>query len=263
MSIKTIDIDLSNIGSCAINLLNMWMFMGLLCGISLIHTNLYYSVLFLLTVLLIYDRWMDMTKAYINKVHLLVDVLSILWVLGHVFIHVNTCYTSELLRSNMWLDIIFHQASAILSLATFHYDYDQRKKAEMKQSTRQYTVEYYLTFTYLMFINLSTLLAVYMSIKYIQTPEDGDHLANWFIGPALSVFNFSTINVYHEKIFSQRFIFELFHGLLIFIVQVSHPMSIDAFVVGKLYETYLFAALICSKYEYIIQYIKAPQKTLF
>ena len=245
------DVDLSNFNSYAINLCHVWLLVVIFNAIAVMNQNLYYLLLMLMTTHFVFDRWNEARNTYFNLADRLIDVANVLWVFGHALTHINTCYTTELMRSNMWVDIIVHHISAVLTLAAYYYRHRKQKETAYSVSRREYA----WTLNYLTFVAMYSFFSIYVSIQYVHTPDDGDRLALWWIGAGLSFVNFSTVNIYGQDIFSKRFLVELLHGTLVFLVQVSGLVTVQTFVSTHYFETYLFGALLYRKYSYMDRWI--------
>lgn len=245
-------INLSLVRFYTINLLCVWLLVALLYGISLVHISIYYLLLGLSTLLILNDCWNESSKDEADRIDQLIYAASVLWVFVHALAHINTCYTTELMRGNQWLDIIVHFMSTILTLAAYFKQQSEKSKESQLQKCSGVLDRCILP--YLVFVSLFCFLSIYVSMKYVRVPEDGDRLALWWAGAGLSFVNFSTMNIYRMNIFSSRFLVDLLHGLLVFLVQVTKLISVQTFVTTHYFETYLIAALLFQKLSRVDQW---------
>jgi hypothetical protein len=202
-----------------------------------------------ITALCVYDRWTNSAYTYVNKIDRLIPILSILWTLGHAVTHINTGYTSDLLRGNLWVDLIFHFASAILTLAAYYYY--QKKQGETKRSLFHSITGCSFRSAYLIFVTVYAFLSLYVSYKHVKTPQDGDDLAIWWMGATLSVVNFMTVNIYEKDIFSACYTVEFVHAAIVILLQVLNIVSVHTFVTKRYFETLIFGALLSYKYSWL------------
>lgn len=204
------------------------MIMSSLYGISLGSVQVYYTVLTMLMIV------------YFMTSKNLISVLEVCCVFGHAAIHINMTYNDELFVSNIWLDLILHLVTSLLTLYRVVSYRDTTYGALLKPDSYiyRYTVMYLSAIIIGSFITLiptfnSELIAKQSSWNYLFS--------------TLSVCNFSVVNIFREKFFSKRLIVEYAFTLFLFITLVYDLVPVYIFQTSRYVETYFVACLMVSR----------------
>lgn len=191
------------------------MIMSTLYGTSLISTYLYYTIL---ATMAIGSYFMITDK---------VSILEIGCVFAHACIHINMTYNDEMFVSNIWLDLILHFVTSLLTLY----------RVVVTQSATGYCKLYLLAIVIGSFI---TLIPTFNS-DWIAKQSSWNYLFS-----TVSVCNFSVVNIFKEKLFSKRLIFEYVFTLFLFVALVYDLIPVYVFQTSRYVETYFASCLLIS-----------------
>lgn len=187
------------------------MIMTLLYGTSLISVYFYYLILFtaaMVSYLMITDK---------------ISIIEIACVFAHACIHINMTYDEKLFVSNIWLDLILHFITALLTLY---------------RVTQPGAKIYLLAIVIGSFI---TLVPTFDS-EWIAKQSSWNYLFS-----TLSVCNFSVVNIFRDKLFSKRLVFEYGFTLFLFVTLVYDIIPVYIFQSSRYVETYFASCLLVSR----------------